>query len=136
MDVIGDIALGTPSGLLRYNKDMVQYIEKTENAVPLTTIVGNLPFLTRLLGLPVLRSLSLPNRRDEAWLGKVMGYADPPHQPFPIDHVSLLTEDRIVHQKVAERFDLDAKDQEDMLGSFVRHGLTRTEAESESLFQM
>ena len=65
-----------------------------------------------------------------------MGYASPPYQPFLIDNVSLLTEDRIAHQKVAERLDLDAKDQEDMPSSFVRHGLTRTEAESESLLQM
>lgn len=38
---------------------------------------------------------------------------------------------------VGERFGPDAKGVEnDMLGSFIRHGLTRVEAESETLLTM
>jgi hypothetical protein len=37
---------------------------------------------------------------------------------------------------VAERFKPDAKYEEDMLSSFVRHGLTQEEAEPEVLLQM
>lgn len=37
---------------------------------------------------------------------------------------------------VGERFGPNKKEQMDMLGSFIRHGLTHEEAESESLMQM
>ena len=37
---------------------------------------------------------------------------------------------------VAERFSSDGKAPKDMLGSFISHGLTQEEAESESLLQM
>jgi hypothetical protein len=37
---------------------------------------------------------------------------------------------------VAERFGLNAKDKPDMMGSFVRHGLSQKEAEAEALVQM
>jgi cytochrome P450 len=37
---------------------------------------------------------------------------------------------------VAERFAADAKDKRDMLGSFIRHGLTQDEASGEALLQI
>jgi hypothetical protein len=43
---------------------------------------------------------------------------------------------RIAKQVTAERFGPDKKVQKDMLGSFVAHGLTQKEAESEILLQM
>jgi hypothetical protein len=42
----------------------------------------------------------------------------------------------ITKEVVGERFGPDAKDHRDMLGSFIRHGLTRDEAESETILQM
>jgi len=42
----------------------------------------------------------------------------------------------IAHELVAQRFGPDMKERRDMLGSFVRHGLTQKEAEVESLVQM
>jgi hypothetical protein len=42
----------------------------------------------------------------------------------------------ITKEVVGRRFGPDAKDQRDMLGSFIRHGLTRDEAESETILQM
>lgn len=42
----------------------------------------------------------------------------------------------ITKEVVGQRFSPDATDQRDMLGSFIRHGLTRDEAESETILQM
>ena len=42
----------------------------------------------------------------------------------------------ITKDVVGQRFSPDAKDQKDMLGSFIRHGLTHDEAESETILQM
>src|SRR6266487_3103815 len=43
---------------------------------------------------------------------------------------------RVAQRVVAERFKPDSKDRPDMLGSFLRHGLTKPQAEAESLIQM
>jgi hypothetical protein len=43
---------------------------------------------------------------------------------------------RLAKQVAAERYGPDKKVNDDMLGSFVRHGLTQKEAESETLLQM
>lgn len=48
----------------------------------------------------------------------------------------VLTMSRIAKQVTAERFGPDKKVRKDMLGSFVAHGLTQKEAESEILLQM
>lgn len=42
----------------------------------------------------------------------------------------------IAQEAVAERFAFGAKDKKDMLGSFIRHGLTQKESEAESILQM
>jgi hypothetical protein len=42
----------------------------------------------------------------------------------------------ITKEVVGKRFSTDAKDQRDMLGSFIRHSMTRDEAESETVLQM
>ena len=43
---------------------------------------------------------------------------------------------RISKEIVAERFGPDKKVKRDMLGSFIRHGLTQRQAEAETLMQM
>jgi hypothetical protein len=48
----------------------------------------------------------------------------------------VLTMSRIAKKVTAERFGPDKKVRKDMLGSFVAHGLTQKEAESEILLQM
>jgi hypothetical protein len=42
----------------------------------------------------------------------------------------------ITKEVVGKRFSPDARDQKDILGSFIRHGLTSDEAESETILQM
>ncbi len=48
----------------------------------------------------------------------------------------LLMACRVANQVVGERFGNDKKEHNDMLGSFLRHGLSQREAESEVLAQM
>jgi hypothetical protein len=42
----------------------------------------------------------------------------------------------VAKEAVAERFHAGKTDRRDMLGSFIRHGLTQKEAEVESTLQM
>ena len=43
---------------------------------------------------------------------------------------------RFAKKLVAKRFGKDKEEKQDMLGSFVKHGLTQREAETEATFQM
>lgn len=54
------------------------------------------------------------------------------HPPFR----KALIEVRVAKDLVAERYGESRKIQNDMLGSFVAHGLTEEEARSESLLQV
>lgn len=114
LDVISDIAFGRKFGYLANDKDMFSYIKTTEDTIPVMILVGALPWLAKVLHSRLFKSL-LPTDKDVYGLGKVMG---------------------IAKEVVGERFGPNKLEQRDMLGSFVRHGLTQREAESETLMQI
>ncbi|KAF8848799.1 pisatin demethylase [Acephala macrosclerotiorum] len=114
LDAISDIAFGREFGYLANDKDMFSYIKTTEDTIPVMNLIGALPWLAQVLHSRVFKSL-LPTDKDVHGLGKVM---------------------RIAKEAVGERFGPNKKEQRDMLGSFVRRGLTQREAESETLMQI
>ncbi|KAI0005620.1 cytochrome P450 [Xylariaceae sp. FL0662B] len=115
LDAITKIAYGKAFGFLESDSDVHGYIESSKQHVPMLVVLGDVPWLSRLFFNPyVLRFLG-PKTTDKRGMGKMMAVAQ---------------------QVAGERFGPDAKDRKDMLGSFVRHGLTRRECESEILFQL
>jgi hypothetical protein len=115
MDVLTDVAFSTSLGYLKNNCDMHDYIKTVRAYMPVLEMQTNVPLVNTILGNSVIRKLMAPTARDRFGLGKMMGVA----------------------KTVAdERFGPDAKVRNDMLGSFVRHGLTRAETASEALLQM
>lgn len=114
LDVISTVAYGEPFGFLETNTDVYEYIKTTEENVPTIIVTTALPWLMELLKSPLLKSL-LPSEKDRLGLGKIMA---------------------IAKEKAASRFGPDRKVQKDMLGSFVAHGLTEQEAQSEILVQV
>ncbi len=70
--------------------------------------------LTKILKMPLMKS-ALPKSTDKRGLGRVMGFA---------------------RDRVKERFGPKAVVRQDMLGSFIKHGLTQGELESETLTQI
>lgn len=72
------------------------------------------PWLTTLFQSPIMKSL-MPKDTDAYGLGRIMGAA---------------------REVVASRFESDAKPQEDMLASFLRHGLSQEDAETEVMVQI
>ncbi|KAK1518273.1 major facilitator superfamily transporter [Colletotrichum abscissum] len=114
LDVISDLAFGEPFGFVASDSDMYEYIKTTEENLPVFMGMTVVPWVIRLFRYPFLRSM-LPTAKDPLGFGKVMG---------------------IAKRFSAERFGPDAKVQRDMLGSFVAHGLTQEEAESEILLQI
>ncbi|KAH9212789.1 pisatin demethylase [Leptodontidium sp. 2 PMI_412] len=114
LDVISHVAYGKPFGFLDTDTDLYQYIATSEKAVPAAMMVTIFPWLNYVLTSSFMKSL-LPSATDAIGFGKIIGFTK---------------------EVVDQRFGPDAKDQRDMLGSFIRHGLTRDEAESETLLQI
>ncbi|KAF4508881.1 hypothetical protein G6O67_005210 [Ophiocordyceps sinensis] len=114
LDVISDLAFGKPFGDIATDSDVHEYISTMEANMPNIILTSSLPWLLGLLGSPLFRWM-LPSDKDMIGVGRTMA---------------------IAKQVVAERFGPDRKIQRDMLGSFVAHGLTQSEAESEILMQI
>ncbi|KAF5581686.1 cytochrome P450 monooxygenase [Fusarium pseudoanthophilum] len=89
-------------------------LDITEETLPAVMVTTVTPWLVNVLSSPVFKSL-LPSEKDRLGFGKLMG---------------------IAKQVTAERFGPNKKFQKYMRGSFVAHGLTQKEAESEILLQI
>ncbi|KAM0331502.1 hypothetical protein ACHAQA_003179 [Verticillium albo-atrum] len=114
LDIISKIAFGESFGFMDADDDKYGYIKTTEDTVPLMQMFALIPWLIGLLQSPLCKAM-MPSERDTVGLGPIMATAK-----------------RVVNQ----RFGTEAKDRKDMLGSFVRHGLSQREAQSESLVQI
>jgi len=93
---------------------MWSYLAQLEAQMPSIMLTSVYPWLVDVLSSPVFKGL-VPSHKDALGFGKIMG---------------------IVRKTAAERFGPDKKVQNDMLGSFVAHGMTMEEAESEILMQI
>ncbi|KAM7219703.1 Pisatin demethylase [Rhypophila decipiens] len=118
LDAISDLAYGRPFGYLANDEDMFSYIGMTEAQLPTIMLTSVYPILVDLLSSPLLNRL-VPSNKDLLGLGRITG---------------------IVKKIVAERFDpkpnLNKKTRRDMLASFIAHGLTQDEAESEVIIKI
>ncbi|KAK3314261.1 pisatin demethylase [Apodospora peruviana] len=115
LDAISDISYGKPFGFLANDTDLYSYIATIEEQLPTIMLTTVYPWIVDVLSSPLFKRL-LPSDKDLIGLGRIRG---------------------IVKGIVAERFGPDPKTQKrDMLGSFVRHGLTQEEAESEVIMQI
>ncbi|KAM7192326.1 Cytochrome P450 [Naviculisporaceae sp. PSN 640] len=114
LDAISDISYGRPFGYLANDTDMFNYIGMTEAQLPTIMLTSVYPWLVDLLSSPLLNRF-VPSDKDLLGLGRITG---------------------IVKQIVAERFGPEKKVARDMLGSFIAHGLTQEEAESEVIMQI
>ncbi|KAM0268743.1 hypothetical protein ACHAPA_004667 [Fusarium lateritium] len=114
LDVISDLAFGEPFGYLENDQDVFDFISITRSYFPVTLVMANLPIVVDLLHSRIFSGL-LPKETDKLGFGAFIGVAN---------------------KKVAERFAENAEPRADMMGSFIRHGLTQEEASRESLLNV
>ncbi|GAB1315638.1 hypothetical protein MFIFM68171_05848 [Madurella fahalii] len=114
LDVISALAFGKELGYLAADKDLHSYIQTTESTLPIMLATALVPWFLYTIQSPRLKWL-IPNVRNMVGIGTVMGVA---------------------HDTVAERYSDKPVVKRDMLGSFVAHGLTREEAEGETVVQI
>ncbi|OJJ04868.1 hypothetical protein ASPVEDRAFT_173547 [Aspergillus versicolor CBS 583.65] len=112
LDVITSITLGNAFGYLTEDKDMYDFIEIIKGELPLATACSNTPTLGKLVFGTGLLALMGSNPEDDKGRGKLMGVAQ---------------------KVVEERFGPNKVVKDDMLGSFIRNGLDKRQAEAELL---
>ncbi|KAF2998659.1 hypothetical protein E8E13_008015 [Curvularia kusanoi] len=114
LDIISNLAFGQAFGYLDKDEDVYDYLKITEASISFLILIANVPILADILQSRVLRKF-MPSEADKAGFGAFIGVAK---------------------KIVAERFKPKAESQFDMLGSFIRHGLTEEEAAGEALLQI
>ncbi|KAI1211765.1 cytochrome P450 [Annulohypoxylon truncatum] len=115
LDALTKIAYGRAFGYLTTDTDVYGYIESAEVQVPVLVALADVPWLERVFFSEPVLNLIGPKPTDEKGTGKMIAVA---------------------REVASERFGPDAKDRKDMLGSFVRHGVSQRRCESEILFQI
>ncbi|KAF2841841.1 putative P450 monooxygenase [Patellaria atrata CBS 101060] len=114
LDVISTVAFGRAFGFLERDEDHFDYINQLNKFLPAVMLFGSYPELQSVMRLPFMQALA-PKATDAVGLGKVMGFAK---------------------EVVAERFGAKPIVRKDMLGSFLAHGLSQEQLESETLTQI
>ncbi|KAK4672007.1 hypothetical protein QC764_610690 [Podospora pseudoanserina] len=97
------------------DKHGVDYLGLVERHAPKSVAISSAPLLRGLFANDLTLKLIGPKATDKAGLGLLM---------------------RLARMLVGERFGEGAEDRKDMLGSFVRHGLSQRECEAEVLIQI
>ncbi|CAK7269790.1 hypothetical protein SEPCBS57363_003778 [Sporothrix epigloea] len=114
LDVISALAFSKRFGFMEKDDDLYSYIKMTEETLPAMMFMCLFPWLAKVLQSKICRRL-LPSEHDPVGFGRFIAVAK-----------------QIVH----DRLKSDQPKRRDMLGSFLAHGLTREEAEGETLLQI
>ncbi len=114
LDILTQIAFGQALGFLIKNEDLYDYHKSSSQFYPIMELSSNHPMILSILRSRIMQGAA-PKPTDKIGFGAIVGVA---------------------HKAVAERFGPDPKKVQDMLGSFVNHGLTQQECEVETLLQI
>ncbi|EFQ36553.1 benzoate 4-monooxygenase cytochrome P450 [Colletotrichum graminicola M1.001] len=115
MDARSRMSFGRAIGLLQKDTDIFGLIRTSNLAIDVLQFFTDIPALQMIFTSNFVLGLLGPKPTDVSGFGKIMGLAQ---------------------QHVVTRFDPDAKDEPDLLGSFLRRGLDRRSAQSEIMFPM
>ncbi|EGX91543.1 benzoate 4-monooxygenase cytochrome P450 [Cordyceps militaris CM01] len=114
LDTISSLAFDDPFGFMEHDEDRFRYIETTGNTVYILVATALIPGIISLIQSPYLQWIA-PKIKDMAGIGDVIKTAE---------------------RVVAERYGASPLVKRDMLGSFVRHGFSQKDAETEALIQI
>ncbi|KAK3326184.1 cytochrome P450 [Apodospora peruviana] len=113
MDVITRLLFGEPFGHLDEGMDVVGWIGAMDSMLPVLTVCMEMPLIRGLFFSKFGLGLFGPKPTDNHGLGRVMG---------------------VVNELIRQRFESDTKGTtKDMMGGFIRNGMTRHECEGEAM---
>ncbi|KAK4498583.1 hypothetical protein PRZ48_011241 [Zasmidium cellare] len=122
LDVISDLAFGQTFGNLKDDRDNPGIIRDTQKSVTLLALFHELPYIYLFLEKTgVLR-----------WLQTSLG------DDFGFNRVFKTADDAVERRfgKAGEVMSKSLEDKNDMMGSFIRHGLSRRQIENETVLQV
>ena len=73
MDVITDISYGHPWGCLAKDEDVDKWFETADLLLPNVIMVSTIPWLARLIAIPVIGRLVMPSDKDKTGAGRLVG---------------------------------------------------------------
>ncbi|MCJ1404234.1 hypothetical protein MMC11_007459 [Xylographa trunciseda] len=113
-DIISHLCFGKPLGFVKNEKDMHGFLQTLESRLPIIEHFSVLTELSSLLlkvsNIPFLKRMLIPCATDQSGVGRIIG---------------------VSRDAVNRRFEKGAVPQNDMLGSFLQHGVDRDQVESE-----
>lgn len=116
MDVITEIAFGQSWGCLLVDADIGGWFASMELVMPNAFKASTIPRLADLVRLPFIGRFIMPSEKDKTGPGRMIAVAK-----------------EVVRKRFAED---DPGRHRDMMGSFIRHGISQREAVSEATLQM
>ncbi|KAI2778425.1 cytochrome P450 monooxygenase [Daldinia loculata] len=114
LDLITRLAYGQAFGFLDADGDLYGYTTQLDKTLKMQNLCQEVPFLKRIVLSRPFYALFGPKPTDEEGLGKMMG---------------------VTQKIIGERFQ-DENPPDDMMGSFIRHGMTAQECGSEAMLQL
>ncbi|KAH9896258.1 cytochrome P450 [Xylariomycetidae sp. FL2044] len=115
LDTLSKVAFGKEFGCMSANQDVHDFMETSKKGMGFMTLCAEVPLLRSILTSRIFLRFAGPKNTDAKGIGSLM---------------------RIAEQAVGERWGPNNKSVPDMLGSFVRSGLSREQCEAESLLQI
>lgn len=138
IDIITHLCFGKPIGFVQSDADKYNFIATIEAQLPIVqhfSVILILNSVFRLVSsVPVLRRLVVPSANDRSGVGIIMKASCIKLHEFDIDEV--IPTDRcygiqLSREVINDRLKTTENQQADMLGSFMKRGLTPDEAEME-----
>ncbi len=115
IDVITQLSLGKALGFLKNEEDMYEYSATLAKNLPVVNFISSVPSLIRFIRLPIVQKFLLPSVKDKIGVGAIKGR---------------------IRDIVNERFANGGDSRNDMVVSFIKHGLTAAEIIDESMLQL
>ncbi|EZF33938.1 hypothetical protein H109_05523 [Trichophyton interdigitale MR816] len=119
VDMITHICFGKPMGFVKTDSDVSDFLKTIESQLPIvqhfSVIIEINDLLHWLVGLPFMRRLIVPSSQDKSGIGIIMG---------------------ITRNEVEKRQQSKSEPKKDMLTSFMKHGLSPSEAETELIISL
>lgn len=115
LDVLSTVAFGKQFGFMSANRDLWDYDNSLSQLQLVLELVVNHRFIRWLTSTRLMQALASPKETDRTGMGPVLAFA---------------------RKAVAERFGPDPKVKQDMLGHFVKKGLSQLQCEVEANLQI
>ncbi|KAL9582639.1 MAG: hypothetical protein Q9203_005413, partial [Teloschistes exilis] len=133
VDIITQLSLGECFQCTEHDTDRYGFLETVKDATPISLQMSLFPEIPRMMyhltKIPLLRRLLVPSENDEGGIGKVIGVSTT--SPFLTAFEREINYPQVIKQIIDRRIAAESSCKNNMVGSFLDRGLSRTQAPTE-----